>query len=97
MPIVVGEHADAVDFHVLGGLLPVLQRLGRLVGGVLGVKEREHQLLLVPAAVLSVLPRDHRVLSCDPVAFEIGKIFSAPSDFPSNSDLSQSRNAFSWS
>jgi hypothetical protein len=30
-------------------------------------------LVLVPAGVLSFLPRDNRVFSCDPVTFEIGE------------------------
>jgi hypothetical protein len=29
--------------------------------------------VLVPAGVLSFLPRDNRVFSCDPVTFEIGE------------------------
>jgi hypothetical protein len=49
--LVLGEHADRVDLHVLAGLLPLLQRHSRLIGGVLVGEEREHQLLRIPAHV----------------------------------------------
>ncbi|MEV6575614.1 hypothetical protein [Streptomyces sp. NPDC051577] len=62
---VLDEHADTVDLHVVGGVVPVLEHLRRLVGEVLVGKvlvgkvlvgeEREDQLLLVRGALFPVL------------------------------------------